>query len=226
MITIRDRILDYLGRHPEGADDDEITRALNLKYRQQANSRCRQLMSEGIVRRERVGGKIRNYLVRPDTTHRAPLSPQRSMDAVQHKGLPIGREANKNLTDIGFQEVGECVLDNGLKSGVRFLARRLADERVIYAYTVDGAVKYIGICDSTNTTLKKRLGRYQSMTGEGTNERITEAIRACLIRGQQVGILAFKPDTPLLFKSLEVDLVKGLENPLIQMLRPEWNIKE
>lgn len=62
MSTIRERILVYLQRHPEGIDDDELALALGLKQRQQANSRCRQLAAEGIVLRRTVDGKIHNFL--------------------------------------------------------------------------------------------------------------------------------------------------------------------
>ncbi len=65
MATIRDRILDYLQRHPEGVDDDELTSALGLKRRQQANSRCRQLAAEGIVVRRSSQGKLHNFLAHP-----------------------------------------------------------------------------------------------------------------------------------------------------------------
>lgn len=62
METIRDKILSYLKDHPEGVDDDKLTEALNLKYRQQANSRCRQLAKEGIIERRTIEGKIKNFL--------------------------------------------------------------------------------------------------------------------------------------------------------------------
>jgi len=75
-MTIRDRILEYLSQHPEGVDDDELARALNLKARQQANSRCRQLAEDGIVARRRVHGKIHNFLIAPETALAAPAAPE------------------------------------------------------------------------------------------------------------------------------------------------------
>ncbi len=60
-MTIRDRILDYLRKHPEGVDDDGLTRALGLAQRQQANQRCRRLEEFGFISRCRVDGKIRNF---------------------------------------------------------------------------------------------------------------------------------------------------------------------
>ncbi|HEC36344.1 MAG TPA: MarR family transcriptional regulator [Anaerolineae bacterium] len=77
---MRGRILAYLRDHPEGVDDDELTRALNLKYRQQANSRCRQLAADGIVERRRVRGKIRNFLVDPEKAFAPRVQPEPAED--------------------------------------------------------------------------------------------------------------------------------------------------
>ena len=127
------------------------------------------------------------------------------------------------LLELGFQKVGECQRDTNLKSGVRFIVNNLRNDRVIYAYEVEGRVKYIGVCHNTNTKLKDRMSRYQAMQGAGTNEKITKLIRECLEKGQQVNIMAWKPDNKLKLKGITVDLVKGLENPLIGELNPEWN---
>ena len=54
MMTIQDRILDYLQKHPEGVDDDALTIALSLAQRQQANQRCRRLEQFGFITRRRV----------------------------------------------------------------------------------------------------------------------------------------------------------------------------
>ena len=63
MSTVRERILEYLSQHPEGASDGELTSELNIKYHAQTNSRCRELVEEGLVERRQVGGTLRNYLV-------------------------------------------------------------------------------------------------------------------------------------------------------------------
>jgi len=60
-VTIKERIAEYLKKHPEGVDDDMLARNLNLRARQQANSRCRQLEEEGLVERRKVRGKIHNF---------------------------------------------------------------------------------------------------------------------------------------------------------------------
>jgi hypothetical protein len=129
-----------------------------------------------------------------------------------------------DFSELGFREIGECKLDEELESGVRFRVNEMYDERVVYAFTIDGEVKYIGICEKTKTTLKERMMRYQGRVGS-TNKRIAESIKDCLMDGKKVRILALKPDTGIEFKGLRIDLVKGLENPLIQEAVPEWNIR-
>jgi hypothetical protein len=65
MPTIRTRILEYLLEHPDGAGDDELTSALHLKNRAQANQRSRQLAQQGFISRRSVDGKYRNFVADP-----------------------------------------------------------------------------------------------------------------------------------------------------------------
>lgn len=60
-MTNKQRIISYLQNHPEGIDDDELARVLDLKSRVQANSRCRELEQAGLVIRRQVYGKIHNF---------------------------------------------------------------------------------------------------------------------------------------------------------------------
>lgn len=60
-MTIAERITSLLQRRPEGVDDDELSQALDLKARRQANIRCRQLEKEGFVVRRQVNGKIHDF---------------------------------------------------------------------------------------------------------------------------------------------------------------------
>ena len=124
----------------------------------------------------------------------------------------------------GFRDVGVWRLDSALKSGVRFSITTYADERVIYAFAVDDTTKYVGVCDTSNTTLRSRLSRYQGMAGAGTNKRVAELIKTELDSRRSVRILAWLPGEEFQVGGLAIDLVKGLENPLIQAVNPEWNI--
>ncbi|OGO64948.1 MAG: hypothetical protein A2029_01015 [Chloroflexi bacterium RBG_19FT_COMBO_47_9] len=130
------------------------------------------------------------------------------------------------LSEFGFQKVGYCTLNINLKNGISFILEKLMNERVIYAFVIDDEVKYIGVCDTTNTMLKNRMGRYQQMTASGTNERITRNIIDCLTQGKIASIWALLPDCNYEYKGIKVDPIKGLENPLIQHFHPEWNIKK
>jgi len=129
-----------------------------------------------------------------------------------------------DLKDFGFVEVGEWRLDESVKSGITFQLSRFQKERVLYAFAIDHEPKYIGVCDKGTTTLKDRMGRFRSRAGGATNQRIAEQIRDSLRRGAAVKILALEPDVSVRYQGLTVDLVKGLENPLLEEVGPEWNI--
>jgi hypothetical protein len=129
------------------------------------------------------------------------------------------------LIAMGFTEVGSWQADDTLKSGIRFTLTSMHNSRAIYAYVVEQEVKYVGVCDNTTTTLEDRMKRYQSLAGAGTNERIARLIQGELAEGRQVLIYAWAPHEEFHCCDLTVDLVKGLENPLIAKLEPGWNIK-
>jgi len=129
-----------------------------------------------------------------------------------------------DIIDYGFRRVGEWRLRSDVNSGVGFVVGDLAEHRVLYAFVVAGDVKYIGTCEKRGTTLRDRLQRYQNRAGAGTNARIAELIRQCLERDETVEVMALKPHPSPMYKGLEVDLVKGLETPLLTRLSPEWNL--
>ncbi|MCD6163058.1 MAG: hypothetical protein J7K40_11685 [candidate division Zixibacteria bacterium] len=130
------------------------------------------------------------------------------------------------ISGLEFNEVGECLLDENLSSGVRFSLNKSKDDRVIYAFLVNDEVMYVGACQSSTTTLKDRMGRYQGMIGAGTNERIAELIKQALRENKKVKILAWKPSENRQYSSgLEIDMINGLENAIIATLpQKSWNI--
>jgi hypothetical protein len=121
--------------------------------------------------------------------------------------------------------VGHCLLTSDLNKGVSFSVNIFQNEWVIYAFYANDELEYIGVCDSTKTTLNDRMKRYQAMTGGGTNKKVADSIKEYLSNGRTVTIWPWKPDIELIIKGLKVDLVKGLENPLIHIFKPKWNIK-
>ncbi len=129
----------------------------------------------------------------------------------------------QQLAEIGFERAGAWRLDPKAKGGVRCDLFAFRADRVVYAFVDDEAVAYIGICDSSSTTMADRMSRYQNVVGGGTNERIVGLIRKALSADHAVEIFALKPAPGPQHLSLNVDFIKGLEFPLIERLSPLWN---
>jgi hypothetical protein len=127
------------------------------------------------------------------------------------------------LADFGFKPAGAWSLDPTAKGGVRFSLFAYRNDRSVYAFAVNGRAEYIGICDSSATTLGSRMSRYQNMVGAGTNARIVKLIKAAIEGGAEVLIYAMIPAPGPSHSDLDVDFVKGLEFPLIAKLKPSWN---
>lgn len=100
MSRIEEGILDYLRRHPEGVDDDDLAVAMGFSHRQQANQYCGRMKEKGLVERRKVDGKFHNFLAgavpgrqealrpAPATTDRGPGPEDRGAG-----GLSAGEEA-------------------------------------------------------------------------------------------------------------------------------------
>jgi len=121
------------------------------------------------------------------------------------------------LESYGFMEAGEWHLSESHRSKIEARLSRLADERVVYAFVVNNEVKYVGICDSPNTLLKDRMSSHRF------NKNMPDLIRAALKQNRAVKIFALKPEG-VEYRGLKVDMVRGLEYPVIGRLEmPEWN---
>jgi len=128
-----------------------------------------------------------------------------------------------SLSTYGFVLAGEWIRRATVKSGIAYRLTAFASDRVVYAFVVDDTPKYIGICEKDTTALEDRMGRYKAQQGAGTNERISNKIKQALDQGKKVEIYVLKPATKYDFVDLQIDAVKGLENPLIARFKPEWN---
>jgi Winged helix-turn-helix DNA-binding len=75
MPTHKQRILEYLAQHPQGADDDQLAELLAISPRQTVNRMCRELEDDGlVVRMAGSSGKIVNQSAR--SAHASSPSPQ------------------------------------------------------------------------------------------------------------------------------------------------------
>lgn len=125
----------------------------------------------------------------------------------------------------GFAKAGEWKKSKKTKSHITFTLSKLANERVLYSFVVDGKPMYIGICENDKTTLEKRMNRYKSRAGNGHNEQICSKIKKALVNKSKVEIFAVNPRNNLKYRGVKVDLIKGLENPFIVKFKPlSWNL--
>ena len=89
MTTLRNRVLEYLGWYPSGADDDRLAAELRVPQRQSVNKVCRDLALAGLVLRQPDPAlrKIVNRLAPPRGT-----APPRAMPADPDSNGPSALE--------------------------------------------------------------------------------------------------------------------------------------
>lgn len=138
---------------------------------------------------------------------------------------PIGKASKTTIASYGFLEVGRWSLSKRVKSGITFTLELYGAERVVYAFEVSDEVKYVGICREQD--FKTRMRDYQNQgaqeKGGSTNKYVATRIKECLEARQAVNILALKPNESFRFHDLDIDLIAGLEKPLISLCDPDWN---
>jgi hypothetical protein len=125
----------------------------------------------------------------------------------------------QRLYEIGFQKAGAWSLKGEeLVLQLDNLAER---QNVLYAFVTGSTVMYVG---KTTQSLQRRMFGYQKPNvDQRTNWRNRIAIVELLKRGQQVDILALADTGLLRYGSFHLNLAAGLEDSIIQTLKPEWN---
>ncbi|MEO0111221.1 MAG: hypothetical protein ABIK77_02620 [candidate division WOR-3 bacterium] len=141
----------------------------------------------------------------------------------------------KQLKKYGFKYVGRWLK---VKSKIDFefesKFKDYKEKRVIYAFVVDNKVRYIGCCQKRDKTLGDRLKSYKygigkvgkvrktGKAGKETYKWVAQNIKECLENNKVVKIFALEPKGKIRYKNLLVDLINGLENPLINKFNPKW----
>lgn len=91
----------------------------------------------------------------------------------------------------------------------------------VYAFAVDGVIRYIGVAQRG---LHHRMGHYRRGPERlRTSHRINSCIRAALQSGANVTVLMATPPVTE-WNGLPVNTTAGLELGLIAMVKPEWNM--
>lgn len=155
---------------------------------------------------------VRNTLVRygaePSPAPRRPAPPP----AAPPEPWPIQR-----LIDAGFELLGDCSLSGDDAFGY---SARAPAEAGVYAFAVDGWIKYVGL---TRGALRTRLGHYvRGHKGQKTSAHIKGRILETLRAGMPVQVLVATPPA-FEWNGLPVDGAAGLETGLIRLIKPEWN---
>lgn len=229
MATRRERILRLL-EHGDGLTDREITDQLegHSAPQQPINILCRKMADKKIlVRKKRRDGLIGNYLVK-NTNSTSKIKPGENSQAIPGTKPIYGKaqvkqagETAQKLISLGFEQVGRWFWDG---DDLNFeLTQHQSERDILYAFVVDGEVKYIG---KSVLTLHKRIYFYKNCgPSQRTNIRVREKLKTCLKIGSQVLIYAFVQKLPLMYQDIPINLAAGLEDNLISAFKPEWNIR-
>lgn len=131
---------------------------------------------------------------------------------------PLRRDKN-TLESLGFVEVGEWSIDGiRLRCDLPHCGDRAP---VLYAFIVSGEVRYVG---KSAMPLGKRMYQYgQPGPSQYTNLRINARIRNVLEQGSRVEIWALSGWEPIDYRGIPVNLAAGIEDAVIERMRPSWN---
>lgn len=128
--------------------------------------------------------------------------------------------ALQRLEEIGFRRCGQWYSTD--LGGIRILLNEHASSaNALYAFVSMGEVLYIG---KTTQQLRRRLYGYQNpRSTQATNIRGNAAIAAALAASQSIDVYVLPDHGLLRFGGFHLNLAAGLEDSLINDLRPAWN---
>lgn len=144
---------------------------------------------------------------------------QRGIEVVAaSKPIPEVREdtAIDVLVDAGFELLGEWVASD---AGIG-LSTKAPKDPGVYAFVVDGLVKYVGL---TKMGFHRRMYSYSKPgSTQRTSQRINEIIASHVSAGTVVEVYIAVPPA-LEWNGLPIHTAAGLEAGLIEMIQPPWN---
>jgi hypothetical protein len=124
------------------------------------------------------------------------------------------------IQTLGFEDSGYWFLEN---NNIDFkLFKPQKETNILYAFVVDDEVVYIG---KSVQSLFKRMYLYKNFgPSQYTNIRNHASIKDCLDQGKTVRVYAFIQQVPMEYKGIPINLAAGLEDNLISILKPLWNM--
>lgn len=176
-----------------------------------------------VVRYEVVNGSI--HLVRIERP--GVVAAAQTVQAGANASSDLADASCQELVRIGFEDVASWRLDGGKIAAVgddSAYWQKLSEKfpQALYAFCVDGTVKYIG---KTVSTIKGRFQGYRNPGNrkDGPNVRCNTEIKQCLAIGNVVRILVMPNRSPLRWDRFEINITAGLEDALIDEFQPDWN---
>lgn len=135
------------------------------------------------------------------------------------KPIPRVREgvAVEILINAGFRRSGAWIADG---IGGIVLDTPASREAGVYAFVVNGLIKYIGV---SRAGIRSRMSNYRAgQKGQKTSARVNQIIGDHIAAGTVVEIYTATPPA-LEWNGLPVSTAAGLEAGLIKMIQPPWN---
>lgn len=123
------------------------------------------------------------------------------------------------LISIGFEGIGHWLIENG--SLVYTLKKQATQKNVLYAFAVDGEIKYIG--KTTRTIAERMYGYKKPSDTQKTNIKNNKNILDALSLGKAVNIFVLPDNGLMRYGIFHLNLAAGLEDSLITTINPEWN---
>ncbi len=128
-------------------------------------------------------------------------------------------KSEKDIIDIGFAEMGHWFSSKTYNSEIDYHVKDSKEKILIYAFTSENEVKYIG---KTEITLDKRMYDYRSVANKKHEGDMVKRIKKQLKEGEGVKIfmLPFPPDSDISLNEKEKSLTKKFDPPWNKQNRP------
>jgi hypothetical protein len=141
---------------------------------------------------------------------------------IQKQLDPLNYEERNDLgrlVDMGFKKVG--VWRRSGERNIYALDSCSESTNVLYAFICNGSVLYVG---KTAQSLKKRMNGYQNPgPTQSTNIKANSLIKEMVTSGNEVEIFALPDNGLLYYGGFHVNIAAGLEDNIINALKPVWN---
>ncbi len=170
--------------------------------------------NEKFIQFRRINSITKNKSLNSDLQKQAlPVDHNQNLEFSRtEKGLQL-------LLSLGFEFVGEWALEN---NSLKFHLSKCASERnILYAFIVQGIVNYVG---KSTMSLNQRMNGYRNPgPSQTTNIRNHKLILDVLINKKRVEIFALVPKEEVFYKGFQINIAAGLEDNIINYIKPSWN---